>query len=845
MLSEKIDSYFSKFPDLRVLFFFDPTKEYEQEVKELDLPDVQVVFWENNPFSLKVKLVQELANDKVFLYLPMKQPASQEEYHAFPLLALLIANRELQLDNVGGFMEDFQLQRHQKSLVAKYIKELKYANVQKVVQPLLNAANFNESQLQKGLVSAFLKFKTIESWPIIVGRLTILAGDEDTTELDRVLKKIKDLNLEDIVLKRIEEVTAYNAANLNKETLEDVGKSVLYNKLTQTLSEADKDDPYSKFKVSDTTQLTRLNQMLHELDRHPQLNSKFEDLLAKFSKHIKGDKLIEIYGEEANFAEFNTEMIWAIVAKIHTNVASAPEGVIKQLETLSLQTHVNEMVPKLLTYLIQASKMHQRIKQVKTYVLDRPEEYIHEYTNQWYKVDSSYRRAVLSYKSLETSDIPENIDVETIHDTLNATYDKHTDQLNREWLKCLDQFGFNYAEINVPKQYDFYQTEIDPADQKVVVIISDALRYEAGQELLSEMHGDSKNTAEMRFMLASIPSKTNIGMAQLLPGGEMEFNQGEIKIDGTSTASTYRGKILKTAKVNSEAIQFGNLEGMERSDVREIFKNEVVYVYHDVIDAMGDKKRSERRTFDAVEDAVVELKKFVKLLHSSYNVAKVYITADHGFLYNDKKIKEKDQEKLPKADFIQSHNRYFLADTEVSKELSYTFPLSATTQFKDDVLVTIPYSVNRYNKGGVGHQFVHGGGSLQELVIPLIESSRKRTDVTKKVNPMLLKKAGHRIVSNILKLDILQENEVSRLEKERTIKVGLYKDTELVSNEEEILLNATSESPRERISRIELTLSAAASSESFLKLKIFDIEDSLNPIIEERVQNSTLIQPDF
>ena len=63
-----------------------------------------------------------------------------------------------------------------------------------------------------------------------------------------------------------------------------------------------------------------------------------------------------------------------------------------------------------------------------------------------------------------------------------------------------------------------------------------------------------------------------------------------------------------------------------------------------MIDATGDKKASERRTFDAVEDSIEELKKFVKLLHASYNVAKVYITADHGFLYNDEEIKEKDKE---------------------------------------------------------------------------------------------------------------------------------------------------------------------------------------------------------
>src|SRR5690606_32942876 len=124
---------------------------------------------------------------------------------------------------------------------------------------------------------------------------------------------------------------------------------------------------------------------------------------------------------------------------------------------------------------------------------------------------------------IDDTDVPNYFEIDTVQADLNAAFDKHTDTLNREWLKCLNHFKFDYSSIKVPKQYDFYQTEIADKDQKVVVIISDALRYEAGYELLSQMHGDPKNTAEIRYMLASIPSKTNVGMAQLLPGKEFKF----------------------------------------------------------------------------------------------------------------------------------------------------------------------------------------------------------------------------------------------------------------------------------------------------------------------------------
>jgi len=846
MIEEKIKDYFHRFSDLRILFFFDEDQEYLEEVKGLDLSDIHIEYWQNTPFSLKVKLLGELKDQKVVLYIPMAHPNNQEAYHNFPLMGLLLANKELQLDNVGGFMEDYGLQRHQKALVSKYMKELKYTGVQDVCKPILNAASFTEPALQKGLVSSFLKFKTIESWPILVAKLVTLSDLKEAATLQKVSKKISDLNFEEEVVRHIQEVTGHNIQNINQESLLQVARSILYNKLTQTIATAEASDPYKLFKINDTTQLTRLNQMLQGVDRISALKSSLDLLMQQVSKDVKGAKLIDIYGDNANFAEYNTDMIWAVLTKRQVHIGSSPKEIIKKLETLSLQQDLEAAVKACLRYVIHVAKMHQLVGDVSSYILDRPEEYVQLYTNTLYKIDGSYRRAIASYKNLDIPEIPKAFGLEQIHTELNGAYDKHTDMLNREWLKCLHHFDFDYSKINVPKQYDFYDTEIATADQKVVVIISDALRYEAAQELLSEMHGDSKNTAEIRYMLASIPSKTNVGMAQLLPGKDKTFNEGDIKSDGLSTSGTAnRTKLLKSINEASDAIQYGDLDGLERPQVREVFKNDIVYVYHDVIDATGDKKSSERRTFDAVEDSVEELKKFVKLLHASYNVAKVYITADHGFLYNDEEIKEKDKENIAESTAINTHNRYYLTKAQSNPDLGYSIPFSATSIFKDDLFVTIPFSVNRYKKKGVGHQFVHGGGSLQELVVPLIESSRKREKVTKKVTPIIINKGALRIVSNILKLNILQEDEVSRLVKERIINIGLYNESGLVSNDENLLLNFTSESPSERMARIELTLAANAVSETFLKLKIFDVDDMLNPLIEERIQNNTLIQTDF
>ena len=303
MIKDKVESYFSRFPELRVLFFFDETREYEDEVKSLDLEDIHIEYWENNPFTLKCKLIDELRTEKVFLYLPIKQPTTRDDFQHFPLMGLLLANKELQLDNVGAFMEEHQLQRHQKSLISKYIKELKYVGVREVCKPILHPSYLEEAALQRGLMSAFLNFKNMEPWSVLIGKLLTLSNKKEDKDLQKVSKKLNDLNFEDVVLRHIQENTGINIQKLSAENLLQVARGVLYNKITQTIGVSKGKDPYAALKIEDATQITRLNQMLQEVDRHAQVKPAFDRLMEKVSSDIKGATLIEVYGEDTYFGK--------------------------------------------------------------------------------------------------------------------------------------------------------------------------------------------------------------------------------------------------------------------------------------------------------------------------------------------------------------------------------------------------------------------------------------------------------------------------------------------------------------------------------------------------------------
>lgn len=843
-IQDKVIAYFERSRDLRVLFFFDEGEEYVQTIDQIKIPGIHLVKWENNPFTLKVKLTDELKEEKVLLYLPMKHPSNQEEYHNFPLMGLLIANKDLQLDDTGDFIEEFNLGRHQKSLVEKYMSELKYSSVKEVCNPILKVEKLTEELLQQGILSANLKFNRIQSWPLLIAKLVTLILKEP--EYNRVFKKIISLNLEEAICIQVQKLIGITIDDLSMSNLKTIGQALRYNQITQTISEATSTDPYITLKTTDQEKIIQLNQLLFMVETDKSLSNQFVELFNLIDKEIQGEKIIQIYGLEQEYGINTPSMLWAFISDVLRYLFEHPNKAGIRLEKLSLQDELKEEISAVLVFLSQSAKLINQISSVPTYILNTPEDYIQWYEQQGYLVDQYYRRSIIAKKQIDETEIPQTIDLNAILSKINEQYESHTDKINREWLKCLNEKAFDYSNINHPKQYDFYQTEIEKADQKVVIVISDALRYEAGRELLARMHADPKNTAEVRSMIASLPSKTNIGMAQLLPGKELLFNNGDISIDGIKSSGTEnREEIIKTANNRGKAIQFSSLEGVSEKDRRELFKHELVYVYHDVIDSIGDRKISERKAFDAVTEAVKELSKFVKSLHASFAVSKVFITSDHGFLYSDNTIQDKNLEKIDDPKAISTHNRYFLSPNEVEQNLGYTFALSKTTKFKDELYVTIPKSVNRYRKQGVGHQFVHGGGSLQELITPLIESSRKRTDLSTKVSPQLISNEKLRVVSNILRVNILQKDPISRTAKEITLSIGLYDDLTLVSNEEIKLLNYTSDSPSERVLRIQLVLSANSFSTSFLKLKIFDVEDKLNPLIEEKVHNNTLIQPDF
>ena len=444
---------------------------------------------------------------------------------------------------------------------------------------------------------------------------------------------------------------------------------------------------------------------------------------------------------------------------------------------------------------------------------DREElrEIFKDYTKNYFLIDKLYRGFYYSYDKIKNSELA------PLFDTLKSKIDKFYEIDYLEKLLALWSSKV-YEREKLPQQKDFYKNNIEKADVRTVVIISDALRYEVGYEISQKLRKEA-NVKEIKIeaMLTDLPSRTFLGMANLLPckkERDIDLVSARVLIDDIDSQGTEnREKILKTSCEESSAISFDNFYKMNRAKQEEFIKGKkVIYIYHDSIDAIGDKAKTENNTFNACKNAIENIVSLSKLL-SSLGVVNIYITSDHGFLYEKKEVEEYNKLELKNTKYKSIGKRYAIYEKEVEEKGCVTLKL-------DSLYGVFPEKNQRIKASGSGLQFVHGGASPQEMIIPLINyksgaNSKKISKVQVRIRESVAK-----ITSNLTKFSIYQMEAVSIKDKfiERDVSVALYDGDVRVSDEKKLKLNSIEENT---IHDFRLTLSGEHKK---VTLKVIDIE---------------------
>lgn len=440
---------------------------------------------------------------------------------------------------------------------------------------------------------------------------------------------------------------------------------------------------------------------------------------------------------------------------------------------------------------------------------ETPGDLLTAYQKDLYGFDRLYRRFCTRAKPA----VGQGWDLlKTLTEEVERVYDQGFLQpLGVEWSRLLEE-GFleEWSHDDLPGQQDFYTRNIHPhlmASQRkrAFVIISDAFRYEAAKELTESLNGRYRMNAELSAMLGVLPSYTALGMASLLPHKTLAYNaNGDVLADGKSTAGTEaRGRQLESVK--GIACQAKALRVMNLAEARKFTDGaRVVYIYHNVIDARGDSAPTEGETFEAVSDCIEELGELVTFCVNKLNAAKVWVTADHGFLFQQEAPGETDKSQLSHKpeDAVKVKKRYVIGSGLGATAEAHHGTIAQTAGVEGGMEFWIPRAANLFHFTG-GARFVHGGAMPQEVMVPLVAVTQLRREDDRqasrsdKVGVQVLG-ANHKITTPKYRFEIIQTEKVGDRRQPITLRAAVYDGADIVSSVETVTFESTSDSMDER-----------------------------------------------
>lgn len=401
---------------------------------------------------------------------------------------------------------------------------------------------------------------------------------------------------------------------------------------------------------------------------------------------------------------------------------------------------------------------------------------IAHYLRQGALIDRHYRYFYWHFDRLESGEA-----FEGLRDLVERFY--VGERLNKQIVRFNQALLEAGGKTGLPRQLDFYESYLRPAKERTVVIISDALRYEVGQTLFEKLQADEKCTASLTAIEGVLPSYTALGMAALLPHRTIGIRPDlRVTVDGKPAEDLrQREAVLQATRPHSRCVRFDEVKSMKVAGLREIFTGqEIVYIYHNQIDARGDKASTENEVFAACEEAVEEIFSLIKRLSASANTVRYLVTADHGFLYRRDALCEMDKiEGIPGG-----ARRFALSSEEIRAQGVASLPLQGVTGEGDAQRVYFPLGGDVFKAAGPGMNYVHGGSSPQEIILPLIkvktEKGRKETTTAQIALISLVSK-----ITNLLTtLDFVQTEAVSDVVKAARYRLYFVsEDNEKISNE--------------------------------------------------------------
>lgn len=787
----------------RIIIWFDDKGEYEDEITELQIEHVKLHILDGtNWFYSKWLLNESDTENKYLVYAPFPKPSDAEN----PLADMYYYSVPYYTDRVSQMSQEIGIDNRFKEHLAQYSNFWKNKNrIEKFKE--LGIDHFNVETIDIGLIAVLTDVKTPNFEEII--RQLLLNNSE------AYVKALEDNGLLEKFWELCEKYFGYQSENPN---VDDLAACMLLTyasvALKDTLPAILKS--YVLKKKNDVVVFVRnlMDNVLYQ-DAYDVLSEKVDKTLRVVSRirdelKTEADKakdpsaqLLDITNCDA-FRELDNILIDWELDQLNDEILDAQIDGMNLAQIAEQRTakachfgnvYKNEYQAIKYAYqMMKAVSVLEVTSDIKTMVAD--------YQKQTYLVDSYYRWFYSAYDCIEETERFSQVR-ERIENMYSFTYlQKVTPKWNQELTDNL------MADTELKRQEDFYRNYLKAYEGKnrVIVIISDAFRYECAKELMERLELDEKCTPKLECMISGLPSVTSVGMASLLPHKELKVDDKlNVTVDGQSCGDlASRDKILKAQNENNVALAFDEVSSANKEKIRELLqKKNIVYIYHNQVDARGDKAASENEVFTACSEAIEEIHKLIKKLTSYISALKFFVTADHGFLYKRDKLHEFDKVSYDREICTYSNKRFLLTTQKVNEPGMK----SRLMAYMNNLYVTTPIGADIFKVAGGGQNYVHGGSSLQEMLIPVIELTTNTRAVAYDYVDVILTSVNRKVTNLITYFDFIQTEKVTDTMKARSL-VAYFttEDGEKISFDVPIVANRREDAPEKRTFHEKFTL---------------------------------------
>ncbi|AUZ29461.1 BREX-1 system phosphatase PglZ type A [Bacillus licheniformis] len=787
----------------KIVFWVDKDNEFTEDIGQVTVDKVKVhTLTERNQFQTKYLLEEEDPTSSYLIYTNMELGVEDNW-----LADTVFYSKTFYADRISLILSGLQIDMALRAVIKKY--ERFFNNKERFRKfSALNIETYTEEIIELSIMSVLCNVKTPDFEEVLKAVLMDTLEDNDNKYLS-LLEKFFDI---DVFWNYVSNHYGYEREKRSLKTLfihlvvtafsQSVGEENL-NELNDFISNRNK-----------TNAVVFIDHWMHHktdyvvFDEYAEM-AELEIQLSNIINHLP----VETFTQADTFPYIDRAIIIYIANGLVTQLEDYEE--YTKLIKLRRAKHYYDKFASIYEALYYTVKIHEFYKEHRQGIPQgRAIDLYQAYVNDYHLMDTYYRKFYVAYDEESNHDLLKKLKM--LVENLYTNW--YMGELSSHWSQAVEsEMTQDWSLPGIKNQQDFYSSFIDSKvrnGERVFVIVSDAMRYEIGVELADRLNTETMGVCDVDTLLGVVPSITKLGMPSLLPHKEIDIDtNGRVFVDGKDASGLEnRKKIIESKVAESIAVHFQDVLAMNKAGRRETFKGKkLIYIYHDTIDAMGDKASTEVYTFNAVETSLNQLYDLVKIIRDDLSGTNVYITADHGFLYQRDELEESDKIGQNSIDNIEVKRRYILSNEQREQSGQLAINLSSVIKNEHQLIAYLPKATLRYKMQGSGINFVHGGASLQEIVVPLLTFKNKRTGqkgakAIKKVD-IKLTNTTRKITNSIFNLEFFQNEKVEDKTTPRTVVIYMAdEEGSVISNEETIIGDRPFDNPADRTFKIRFVL---------------------------------------